>query len=268
MKKTARFVIWISSKFTREEIEEIIQGLLDVLANRNPDVKPKDDFKEKHPHYRNFFVDANPPLEAPLKTRPKLDWGKLLSTYETNRGYPIKPVAAKDPKTKVPEGSICRICGAPCQYLYFNDGRKRTQLKCKVCSSLSQVHHRHRSKAKYFCPHCGYSLYLWKERRDVSIYKCDNDRCPSFLKNKAKLNFRERILAKIKPSQFKLRYQYREYHFTEEELKHSLPEEKDSSSLFKIYNSLNTLCLALTFHISLGISARKTATVTSGNVIC
>ena len=52
MKKTARFVIWICSKFTREEIEEIIQGLLDVLANRNPDVKPKDDFKEKHPHYR------------------------------------------------------------------------------------------------------------------------------------------------------------------------------------------------------------------------
>ena len=108
MKKTARFVIWICSKFTHQEIEEIIQGLLDVLANRNPEVKPKDDFQEKHP--------------------------------------------------------------------------------------------RHRSKAKYFCPHCSYSLYLWKERRDVSIYKCDNDRCPSFLKNKANLNFRERILAKIKSS--------------------------------------------------------------------
>ena len=50
MKKTARFVIWICSESTREEIEEIIQGLLDVLANRNPEVKPKDDFKEKHPH--------------------------------------------------------------------------------------------------------------------------------------------------------------------------------------------------------------------------
>ena len=49
MKKTAYFVIWICSKFTREQIEEIINGLLDVLANRNPDVKPKDDFKEKRP---------------------------------------------------------------------------------------------------------------------------------------------------------------------------------------------------------------------------
>lgn len=32
-----------------------------------------------------------------------------------------------------------------------------------------------------------------------------------------------------------------------------------SSSIFKIRNSLNTLCLALTFHVSLGISGRKTA---------
>jgi len=36
VKKTARFLIWICSKFTGEEIEEIISGLLDVLANRNP----------------------------------------------------------------------------------------------------------------------------------------------------------------------------------------------------------------------------------------
>ena len=258
MKKTARFVIWICSKFTREEIEQIIQGLLDILANRNPDVKPKDDFKEKHPHYRNFFVDPNPPLKTSPKETPKLDWRELLSAYEKNRGHPLKTVNTKNPETKVPKDSICKTCGAPAQYLYFNDGKKRTQLKCKVCSSLSQVHPRHRNKTKYFCPHCGYSLYLWKERKDASIYKCDNDKCPCFLKSKAKLNFAERFLAKIKSSQFKLRYQYREYHFTQDELKHSAPEEKDSSCLFKIHNSLNTLCLVLTFHISLGISARKT----------
>jgi len=67
VKKTARFVIWICSKFTREEIEEIINGLLEVLANRNPNVKPKDDFKEKHPHYRDFFVDPNHHLRLLLK---------------------------------------------------------------------------------------------------------------------------------------------------------------------------------------------------------
>ena len=35
---------------------------MEVLANRNPEVKPKDDFKDKYPNYRNFSVDPEPPL--------------------------------------------------------------------------------------------------------------------------------------------------------------------------------------------------------------
>ena len=259
MKKTARFVIWICSKFTRQEIEEIIQGLFDVLANRNPEVKPKDDFKEKHPHYRHFLVDPTAPLKAAPERKPQQNWRKLLCQYEKERGCPLTPVNTKSSETQVPQGVICEVCGAPAKYLYFNDGKKRTQLKCKVCFSLSQVHPRHLSKAKYFCPYCGGALYLWKERKEVSIYKCSSDKCPCFVRNKAKLNVAERVLAKIKSSQFKLKYQYREYHFTQEELQHSRPQEKGVCSLFRIYNSLNTLCLALTFHISLGISARQTA---------
>jgi len=257
MKKVERFIIWICSKFTRDEIEQIIQGLFDVLANRNPEVKPKDDFKEKHPHYRNFFVDPEPPLTTSPKPTPKLNWKELLAKYKEQNGQPLKSVNSKNPETKVPPDSICKICSAPAQYLYYNDGKKRRQIKCKVCGALSQVHIRHRIKAKYFCPHCGYALYLWKKRKDVSIYKCDNDNCPLFLKYKSQLNFREKLLAKIKSSQFKLRYQYREYHFTNEQLTHSAPQR--NPSIFKIRNSLNTLSLALTFHISMGTSARKTA---------
>ena len=69
MSKIARFVIWICSKFTRKEIEQIINGLLDVINNRNPEVKPKDDFKEKHPNYRNFSVNPNPPLTEKSDTK-------------------------------------------------------------------------------------------------------------------------------------------------------------------------------------------------------
>lgn len=65
MSRIPRFVIWICSKFNRREIEQIIQGLLDVLRNRNPEVKPKDDFKDKHPNYRKFAVDPLPPLLKP-----------------------------------------------------------------------------------------------------------------------------------------------------------------------------------------------------------
>ena len=46
MNKISRFVIWLCSKFNREELEKIVKELSDILANRNPDVKPKDDFKQ------------------------------------------------------------------------------------------------------------------------------------------------------------------------------------------------------------------------------
>lgn len=259
MKKIDRFIIWICSHFTRSEIESIIKGLSDVLANRNPDVKPKDDFKEKHPNYRNFFVDPNPPLtQPPEPTKPKLNWKELLSDYHYKHGHPLKPVNPKNSKTKIPQDSICHSCSAPSQYLYFNDGKKRSQIKCKVCSSLSQIHPRYRKPAKFFCPYCQHPLFLWKQRKDVNIYKCDYDNCSHFLYNKKKLNFAEKLLRHSRYSQFKLRYQFREYLFTEEQLAHSTPS-LDPSGLFNIHNSLNTLCLILTFHISMALSSRKTA---------
>lgn len=70
MDRISRFVVWVCSKFTREQIQRIIQDLQAILANRNPGVKPKDDFKEKYPNYRNFDVDPNPPLKKPLKKTP------------------------------------------------------------------------------------------------------------------------------------------------------------------------------------------------------
>jgi hypothetical protein len=80
MSRISRFVIWICSKFTKAEIEQIIFGLSEVLMDRNPDVKPKDDFKEKHPNYRDFEVDPLPPLTEPpagkKKTRKRKTTGK------------------------------------------------------------------------------------------------------------------------------------------------------------------------------------------------
>jgi len=56
--------------------------------------------------------------------------------------------------------------------------------------------------------------FTFGKKEDVTIYKCGNDKCPRFLKNKQKLNLVEKILAKMRSSQFKLRHQYRQYHFT------------------------------------------------------
>jgi hypothetical protein len=81
LSKTARFVIWICSKFTKTEIEQIVVGLSDVLENRNPEVKPKDDFKDKHPNYRNFIVDPEPPLTESPTFKKKTSVRKTTSNF-------------------------------------------------------------------------------------------------------------------------------------------------------------------------------------------
>ena len=69
MRKISRFAVWICSKFTKQEIEFLVKELTNILNNRNPEVKPKDDFKEKHPNYRNFYSDPKPPSTEPPKKK-------------------------------------------------------------------------------------------------------------------------------------------------------------------------------------------------------
>src|SRR5213594_3055215 len=56
MKKIARFVLWLCRNFTRQELEEIIQRLQPILSEREPEIPPRDDFQQRHPHYRDFYV--------------------------------------------------------------------------------------------------------------------------------------------------------------------------------------------------------------------
>lgn len=65
---------------------------------------------------------------------------------------------------------------------------------------------------------------------------------------------------KEKSSQFKLNYQYREYHFSPDELDHSSPI-KPPVELDRIHNSENVLGLILTFYVSFAVPARKTAAI-------
>jgi hypothetical protein len=69
MDQISRFVIWLCSKFSREQLELIVKELSDILQGRKAfPVNPKDAFREKYPNYRKFNVDPNPPLtESPKK---------------------------------------------------------------------------------------------------------------------------------------------------------------------------------------------------------
>jgi transposase-like protein/transcription elongation factor Elf1 len=262
MSKIARFIIWICSKFTKSEVEQIVSGLIEVLADRNPEVKPKDDFKEKHPNYRDFAVPPLPPLtELPKKELGLVkDYKQLLAEYETMHGMSLAPVRYRKGSVRVPELLVCPCCNAPHTYLYYNDGKKRSQLLCKICGELFQAGRRFQKKTKYYCPYCLHALFTWKVRKEVTIYKCSNDTCEYRVRQTAKLNEKERELAKRRSSQFKLCYQYREYHYQLHELTPTGPEPQ-VLSLPRAHNGPNVIGLVLAFYVSFALSARKTAVV-------
>jgi len=116
------------------------------------------------------------------------------------------------------------------------------------------------SKTKYECPYCNHALFKWKEKGNVTLYKCGNHNCQCYLDNFKKLNDREKILYKKEPNHFTLHYIYREYHFEIEQLQHSEPS-KSGVDLNRIYNSQTILGLILTFFVSFSVSARKTALI-------
>ena len=93
----------------------------------------------------------------------------------------------------------------------------------------------------------------------MTIYKCPNDNCPKYLSAKSKLNAKEQKLQPQKSSQFKLRYQYREYHFDPEYLVTASPQTSDIGRIDRIHSSFDTLGLVLTLSITYGLSSRMTA---------
>ena len=262
MPKIARFIVWICSKFTKVEIEQIVSGLVDVLQDRNPEVKPKDDFKEKHPNYRSFVVPPVPPLtEIPKKEPvPGRDYRQILVEYERTHGKPLSPVRCRTNSLRVPDLVVCPCCHAPSEYLYYNDGKKRSQLLCKVCGELFQAGRRFQKKTTYWCPYCLHALFAWKQKKEATYYKCCNDHCEYRIRQIGKLNEKERELVKKKSSQFKLSYQYREYHYKSHELAVSSPESA-VLNLSRTHNGPNVLGLVLAFYVSFALSARKTALV-------
>lgn len=263
MANIARLVLWLCKKFTRAELQELIEQLQHILAEREPEIPPRDDFRQQHPHYRDFYVDPLAPLAQPptvTPAPPTLDWRQLSAQYQKRHGRPLTPVRRRGTHP-LPPACRCAHCGAPRDFLYLNDGRQASQLSCKICHRLSQLAPHHRpSKTSYWCPYCHQALYRWKQRPDCTLYKCPNDRCPHYLQKQRALHWNEKLLQKLRLSQFKLRYQYREYHFQPAQLALSAPDAP-TVDLTRLHRSSDVLGLVLAFHISFALSARKTAQV-------
>jgi transposase-like protein len=261
-----RLIKWFCRKLTFNELASAIVIFHEVLTHSRNDIPLKPD--EKPPHYRQFRVDPVFPL-TPQKNDTSanlVDWKILKKEKELKSGKPIKPVVWRNGK-KLPPKSKCQNCNAPKKFLYLNNGKLQSQVKCKICGKTTSINTTKRKpKAKYLCPYCSSALFKWKQSKQCTTYKCPSYKCPHYLRNKMQLTKEERAMRsqqKYNPN-FKLHYQYREYHLTPEDLKAVRPPFKTKVSLPNIHNSYHTLALVLTFTINLGLSSRVTRDALKG----
>ncbi len=71
MNQIQRLIVWICRHFNREQILNIVDELVKILHDKHSDLQPKDDFKDKHPHYRDFSADPLAPLDSAEIVKPK-----------------------------------------------------------------------------------------------------------------------------------------------------------------------------------------------------
>ena len=262
------FAKWICHCLTRPEFDSLLVIFLEVQGGSREDFAFKEE--KPSPNYRDFRQDPVPPLREPPQSKPRLgldDWKERLAAHQREHGRALRPVAARSMERRVPEHCRCEVCGAPHEYLYLNDGTKRTQYRCKVCSHLGMIeHHRHTSTTGFHCPHCGSSLYRWKENEHETIYKCGNDNCVFYLNNLRSLTSDEKAARKANryDPNYKLRYQYREYRIDRTQLKCRRVENAGAGALDSIRNSMHTLGLVLSMFINLGLSSRQTRDALKG----
>lgn len=256
-----KLVKWFCRRLTYNDLASAIVIFHEVLSGSRSDIDLKPD--EKPPHYRDFRVDMVRPLTeapAPKIPVPAFSWKKLKAEDEKKTGKTLTVVRRRAGSIQTPSDCICEHCGAPSRYLYLNDGKKGNQVLCKICNKLSPTHRvRTESKAKYFCPHCGSAMYLWKQDSLRTIFKCPNDKCSLYLKNlKALTSEEHEMRVSGNTSQFKLRYQYREYHFKPHDLQCARPAFPTKTDLSRVRNNSHVVSMVLTYFINIGLSSRQT----------
>ena len=260
---------WFCRKITLNELASIVVVLLEILNGKNNDFELKPEQESKSANYRKFTFDELRALTEPPELKPDVlfDWKQLKNDYFLKHLQELKPVQRKAGSISPPGHCRCEHCGAPVEYLYLNDGRKGNQVRCKVCNKLSPTGRiRRPCNAKYYCPYCGHALFFWKENEVETIYKCQNLKCSHFIEHQQNLTrqeARERN-ENISNSNYKLHYQYREYHISPGDLECARPLMKTKVDLRNIHNSYHTVGLVLSLFINVGLSSRQTREVLKG----
>ena len=212
-------------------------------------------FDDSHsPKYQKFKIDELPKI---ISYKQDWDWKELIPYYQERYHKIIKPVF-RHGECDIPESCHCPVCDAPADYLKWNNGKRKSQVLCKVCqTTFSPTEDNRFSKSTVLrCPHCNHSLDRKKDRKHFIVHKCVNPKCPYYLHNLKKVD-KKHLEEDYGKNKYKLHDIYREFtiDFFKLDL-NSLP--KNASSLkFTKFDS-HTMALCLTLHVNLGLSLRKT----------
>lgn len=206
----------------------------------------------KSPAYQKFKIDELPRI---ISYEQDWKWNDLITYYEQRYSKTIKPTFHRV-ECDIPDDCTCPVCNAPKPYIAWNDGKKKSQIRCKVCLNLHSPSDDSRfSKThKLRCPHCSRILEPIKNRKHFIIHKCKNSKCPFYLHNLKKVKKEHPSEEK---SKYKLHYIYREFtiDFFRMDL-NSLPKNASSLKFSKFDKNVMGLCL--TYKVNLGLSLRKT----------
>lgn len=203
--------------------------------------------------YRQFKVDEQPIIEPFVKLEHK-DYKQLIKDNN------IKLIKRRNGKS-ITIDVKCPCCGAPKDYLYDNTG-KQNQFECKVCSHIFSTNPNKEKDVILKCPHCEQQLMLFHQRNDFDVYKCQNNKCPYYVKNKSSLNVHDNKLYEEHPEKLKLRYIYRKFNIDFPTLQKDYREFiKSPIDISRAYSSQYIIGLCLTYHVNYGLSYRQTASI-------
>lgn len=140
------------------------------------------------------------------KETTKKQYHKSMEQYDRFIIDPVKPIIEDNSNKPV--------------QLSFEDIMKENPIK--------PIKHRFKLEYTGVCPHCGYKLFLHHDRNDYDVLVCPNDNCEFYLENKHKVKIGEGEHLKVNKSNYKLRYTYRAFDFTLEDINKTLPYNIDS----------------------------------------
>lgn len=238
--------------------QQIILILTTQLANIYMHSKVPRFERPTYQRFNQFKADDRLLLLAANIDTQQLDYRQLRQDYFHQHQKPLKPVKRQKP-FKYPD-ITCPHCNAPNEYLYSNGGGQNDLLLCKICAHQFRADRSFKKDLVLRCPYCQDKLEQVKQRVRFKVWRCPNLQCHYRQREVARLTPKELEQYKTSPSQFKVRYHYREYNFNVKGLAQKSTIQS-VISLDRIQASPQVLGTIMTYYVNYSLSAAKTAAI-------